>query len=304
MHSYPLIQSNQGDGGRRPKQQGRNHGGVFRYVCIMSLALSIVPATALGAVSRVPSSTGAVLNDPTLTTAAAERWDRMTRQKEAAYGVGEVPALACMDCQLQGDIGIQCLPAPGKYAILTKYAANYKQETGVYCGPASARQSLSWHKYKSGSSTALPSQTTLAGLIGTGPSGSATTGIASALNSYSGAFGTIAYVASDLTNTTDPLNTFYDRIGTMLRASVGTIPIPLVETKYIPRYSGAQFRHYMSIKGLDDRTAPVRVATVDPHYDSKYYGIYWDQMGCTVHNGVCRACYQADVNGSNRAMAW
>lgn len=45
--------------------------------------------------------------------------------------------------------------------------SNYQQETGYWCGPASVRQTLSFHKNKSDSTTSLPSQTTLASKAGT-----------------------------------------------------------------------------------------------------------------------------------------
>jgi hypothetical protein len=165
------------------------------------------------------------------------------------------------------------------------------------------RQSLSWHKLNSGSGTALPSQTTLAGRAGTTTSGSLTTGLVRAINSYNGKFGTVNYVASNLTDTGNPTSAFYTRIGWMIQ-DARTVPIILTSTARIPRYNGHASRHYMSVSGINDMGASVTMRSVDPNPNALYRGVYWDAMGSPTSNGLCRACYQADVDGSNMAMCW
>jgi hypothetical protein len=149
----------------------------------------------------------------------------------------------------------------------------------------------------------LPSQGTLAGRAGTTTSGSLTTGIARALNSYNGTFGSVNYVASNLTDTGNATSAFYTRIGWMLQ-DARTVPIILTSTARIPRYNGHASRHYMSVSGINDLGSSVTMRSVDPNSNSLYRGVYWDPMGSQTTNGLCRACYQADLDGSNMAMCW
>jgi len=60
----------------------------------------------------------------------------------------------------------------------------------------------------------------------------------------------------------------------------------------------------MSVSGINDLSSSVTMRSVDPNSNSLYRGVYWDAMGSTTANGLCRACYQADVDGSNMAMCW
>ncbi len=249
---------------------------------------------ACGTVTPAPGLTsGALVNDPTLTPARELALRDQTARKEAALGI------------THGG-GTLAPAALNSYGLQTRPVTNYKQEKTYWCGPASVRQSLSFHKSRSGSGTALPTQTTLATKMGTTTSGSSTTAIVSALNSYSGTFGSIGYLASDITDTTNPYETFVNRIGTMLRSITvnPTTPIILVQTSFIPRYNGSASRHYMTVSGIDDRTAPMTMRSVDPHYNSSYYGVRWEGVGTTSANGLCRACYEADRAGTNKAMAW
>ena len=265
--------------------------GKWALLCLLALALTP------GVAAAAPQ--GAPLNDPSLTPAVAEKWKQATAEKdrEAALAASAAKTAA-------GPVGISALAATSAlYGLHTLSATNYKQETTYYCGPASARQSLSWHKAKSGSSTALPSQTTLAGRMGTTTSGSLTTGIVRALNSYNGAFGTVNYVASNLTDTGNPTTAFYTRIGWMLQ-DARTVPIILASTARIPRYNGHASRHYLSVSGINDLGTTVTMRSVDPNSNSLYRGVYWDAMGSQTVNGLCRACYQADLDGSNMAMCW
>ena len=254
-------------------------------------AALMTPGVAMAGVRR-----GEPVNDPTLTQTAEREWREATRRKDA-----EVASATAAKNALP--TGVRATASTPPYGYHTLSATNYKQEKTYYCGPASARQSLSWHKARSGSSASLPSQGTLAGKIGTTTSGSLTTGIARALNSYNGTFGAVHYVASNITDTGSPKTAFYTRIGWMIE-DARTVPIILTATQYIPRYEGRSSRHYMSVSGIDDRTSTIRMRSVDPNYDSRYRGIFWDRMGSTSSDGLCRACYKADVDGSNMAMCW
>lgn len=266
-----------------------------RTVALSALTLMICAALAVPAGAARPARNidGALLNDPSLTELAQRQLDQATADKEAAHGIRAGT----------GDVSAMSL---NKYGVQTRPVTNFKQERTYWCGPAAARQALSFHKAFSGSGTGLPSQTTLANRIGTTGDGSLTTGIVSALNSYDGTFGQVGYLASDITNTSSAYETFVNRIGTMLRSTTPdpTTPIILVQTKYIPRYNGVTSRHYMTVSGINDNVSPMQMRSVDPHYSSAYYGVRWENVGSTSANGLCRACYEADLAGSNKAMAW
>ena len=45
-------------------------------------------------------------------------------------------------------------------------------------------------------------------------------------------------------------------------------------------------------------------AALDSDAARQFFGRYRIAVGSTGTNGLCRACYQADVAGTNKAMAW
>jgi hypothetical protein len=262
----------------------------------LTLALLLATASPGIAVAAAALPDGAVLNDPSLTVAKTAQLQKLTEHKDAALGV--VKAVG----------SIQPMSV-NKFGRLVKTVTNYTQEKNYWCGPASTRQTLGFHKTISGSGTGLPSQTTLARKIGTTTNGSATSGIVSALNSYEGTFGNISYVGSNIVGTASPYESFVNRIGLDLQQPNGAgywpcIPITLMQTSKIPRYNSHASRHYMSISGIDDNASPMKMRSVDPNNNSAYHGLYWDPVGSTTANGLCRACYQADLDGTNLAMCW
>lgn len=261
-------------------------------------AVCMAAAVMMPGVAIARGQQGEPIDDPTLTPAVATKWKQATAQKDAQVAAAASSARASAPA---GTFAVAA--ASAVYGLHTLGATNYKQETPYYCGPAAARQSLSWHKASSGSSAALPSQATLAGRAGTTTSGSTTTGIVRAMNSYNGTFGSVNYVASNLTDTGNATSAFYTRIGWMLQ-DARTVPIILTSTSRIPRYNGHASRHYMSVSGINDLGSAVTMRSVDPNYNALYRGVYWDPMGSQTSNGLCRACYQADVDGSNMAMCW
>ena len=264
----------------------------MKYFLVRTGIATVLACSAFaGSAWAVTARSGALLNDPGLTAEREAAMQQATVRKEVALGIRRS--------------GLRMLSL-NKYGLQTRPVANYKQETTYWCGPASARQSLSFHRADSGSSTGLPSQTTLSKRIGTTGDGSSTAAIAAALNTYDGVFGTVSYLASNITDTANPYETFVNRIGTMLRSITvnPTAPIILAQTKYIPRYKGVASRHYMTVSGINDNVSPMQMRSVDPHYSSAYYGVRWENVGSTSTNGLCRACYEADLAGSNKAMAW
>lgn len=285
----------------RKKYLRGSKGFYVSFVVAIMTALLISPAYAAPS-SPTALESGAPVEDPTLTQAEIRRWAELTAAKEQAFRGRRASS--------QGTVGAMGIISEGlsvgTFGFVTRPVPNFRQETRWWCGPASTRQSLAWHRAASGSTTFLPSQTTLAGRIGTTQSGSLTTGIVRALNSYSGVFGRINYVASNLTDHPNPLWAFRWRVGISLHhsATPGTVPIILVQTRYIPRYEGRLSRHYMSISGYDEQASVIRMRSVDPHWDSRFFGIHWDPVGSSTTQGLFRACLEADRAGTNMAMAW
>lgn len=258
------------------------------FLAAMMILSSLWPALAL---ATSETNTGALLDVPT--SADEElKWEQATAEKD------RLAQDWCKESEKQNK---------GKVSAQTLWSLvcdNYKQEKSYWCGPASARQTLSYHKRKSGSTATLPSQTTLASKIGTTSSGSSTAAIANALNYYKTTFSIPDYyIASDITGYSNPTETFRIRIYTDITSTTKLAPIVLLQTKYLPRYSGNSYRHYNTVSGYDS-ASPIWMETVDPHYDSRYFGYHWDPMGSTTADGVCRAVYQADLEGANKAMCW
>ena len=235
---------------------------------------------------------GAAVDDLTLTPENYEKWLQLAEQKDKEQ-----------EELMKERINILSNPEGEFYTI--NVTINM-QEKGYWCGPASARQSLSFHKSKSESSILLPSQQTLASKIGTTTDGSSTTGIANALNSYKDTYSFDSlYVAADISNLSNPLYTFETRIKNDLKNQTNA-PILLVETQYLTYYKGKQLRHYVTVSGYsyEKATGKKMIRIVDPNYDTNYYGTHWEALGSTKENGVFRAVYNADLNGSNMAMAY
>lgn len=209
------------------------------------------------------NNTGVLLDDPELKADQKNNLEKLVKEKDERLE----------ETLKETDNTIQADPDGEFYSITV---TNYKQERNYWCGPASARQSLSFHKSKSGSTTSLPSQNTLSSLIGTEYYGaSTTTGIVKALNNYKSTFGFSAnpYVAADITNVSNPQSTFEARIKGVLRNRTNA-PIVLVETQYLPRYGGTTLRHYFTISGYSYEYATGKktvktakeITKTDPNY--------------------------------------
>ena len=96
------------------------------------------------------------------------------------------------------------------------------------------------------------------------------------------------------------------RVGSMIDGQL-TAPIVLLQTKgNITRYGTRDIRHYVTLSGIDDRpsTGAVMMRSVDPNYVDEYCGVYWERAGCKTTNGIFKAVWNADLNGSNAAMCW
>ena len=265
----------------------------FAVASILSVAL-ITPTF----VSADEMNTGAVINDPTLTSNESFELEKLAKEKDRFLEL----SLTAASQEKDGEFRPLNIDGGEYYAI--SVTAN-QQEKNNWCGPASGRQALSFHKSRSGSSTALPSQTTLASKMGTNADGSTTTGIAKALNEYKSTFGIGSnYTAASLRNLTNPQGTFETRIKGVLMNKTNA-PILLVQTKFIPRYKGVALRHYITVSAYsyDHSKGTKEVRTVDPHYNNTYYGTHWNPLGSKTSNGVFRASYEAEI-GSNLAMAY
>lgn len=244
--------------------------------------------------TKTIGGTGVLLDDPTLSKAQIIENKEKADYKDMFFAMKNLSEAN----YLSGD-------PDGEWYYIN--VTNYTQETNTWCGPAAARQSLSFHKTKSGSSVDLPSQTTLASRIGTGASGSATTGIRDALNYYASTFGFSSnlYVVGDIKDYSNPTYVLETRIKNALRYGANA-PILLIDTRHLSRYNGTEIRHYNTVSGYSHEYATnnKRIRMVDPHYDANYRGIFWDSLDSPTLGGVFPAVYQADIDGTNYVMCY
>ncbi|MFA6941645.1 MAG: C39 family peptidase [Clostridiaceae bacterium] len=201
----------------------------------------------------------------------------------------------------------QVLPMSTGYEYYTIDVTNYAQETTYWCGPASAKQTLSFHKSITGSGNSLPSQSQLAIDSGTTTSGTSSANLKNALNKYASTFyfTNHLYVAADIANTSNPGAILENRLAYDIRNKYDA-PILLLQCQYLPRYNGLNIRHYNTSSGYyhELSTGDKQIRNVDPHYNAAYRGIFWDELGNTTINSVARAVYQADLHGTNLVMVY
>jgi hypothetical protein len=265
---------------------------MLRKYFITSLTLLLVLIIPFTSIAANANNTGALLNDPTLTPEK-----NLLLKQEAIKKDAYLQQLISKEVDINGY-------DDGEVYLLN--ASNFMQETTYWCGPAAVRQSLSFHKNQSGSSVALPSQTTLAEKAGTTTDGSSSTGLVTALNAYASTYSFRSnYVAADVADQSDPMGVFESRIKNDLKAQTNA-PIVLLQTKYLPRYGGKSLRHYNTVIGYgrDFNTGSKQLKLADPNFNEAYFGVYWDDFGSTTTNGVFRAVYQADLEGTNKVMIY
>ncbi|MEK5393410.1 C39 family peptidase [Margalitia sp. FSL K6-0131] len=181
------------------------------------------------------------------------------------------------------------------------------QEYFNFCGPANARQALSFHKYKSGSSYTLPSQTKLGEAMGTFPDkgGTVSTYLADAINGYRDIynFSKTPYIVGNIAQFSTPAVTLENRVKATLRDQ-STAPILLVRTDYLPYYNGEKWRHYETVSGYDKDADQFRL--VDTNHHGSYSAIRWVKLGTTNSaKSVARAVYEANLESPNNpVMIW
>lgn len=230
-----------------------------------------------------------MLNDPNLTPEMIEILKQEALMKDKKMEEREKDYIS-----IKGD------PDGAEYYSIS--VTNYKQETTYWCGPASVRQSLSFHKAVSGSSVALPSQSTIAQLAGTSSSGSTTTGLRTAINNYASTYGfeDNKYVVANVLDSSNPSYVFETRIKNDLRYATNA-PIILVDTVHLSYYEGKSVRHYVTVSGYlyDKNSGEKELHLVDPHYKDKYRGYHWEPL-----ENVFNAVKKADEDGTNYVMLY
>lgn len=186
------------------------------------------------------------------------------------------------------------------YTVRVTYNA---QETDYWCGPASIRQSLSFHKLESKSSQPLPNQSALAKKSGTTEKGSWTLSLRNTINEYKDIYNFSSYEAADINNCSNPLATFERRIKRALKYKESA-PILLIEKKKLERYNGRKGRHYITVSGYsyDYTTGDKKIKNVDPNWRSAYGGTHWDDLD--TKNGLFEAVSQADYDVGNKVMLY
>jgi hypothetical protein len=232
---------------------------------------------------------GALLDDPFLTPELEKEMAELVKEKDK-----EMEAILQ---KLKNPDGSPMITGAISWPVVLQ-----KQIKTYYCGPASARVTLSFHKWKSGSKNPLPSQTELAKKMDT-EKYKATSSIlmVKALNSYSGKYGNFKYASRKY----DKVHPYADWTGKVSAAILGKVnsPISLVDTTYMKRYKDKrkQIRHYINISGWD---AYERVRTNDPHFDDLFFGSRWEVIGSGSIDGIFKATWEADKVGDNPGLVY
>jgi hypothetical protein len=254
----------------------------------LALSFSFAPQTFAKEDPGSPvEESGALRDDPFLTPELEKEMEELEKEKEKE--------MAPIVEKLTHPDGSLVITAPVSWPVVLQ-----KQIKKYYCGPAAARVTLSFHKWKSGSKNALPSQTELAKKMET-EKYKATSSVlmVKALNSYSGKYGNFKY-ASKKYDKVHPYADWAEKVSTAILGKVNS-PINLVDTKFINRYrdEGTHIRHYINISGWN---AYETVRTNDPHYDDRFYGSRWEAVGYGKKNGIFKASWEADKFGENHAL--
>jgi hypothetical protein len=231
---------------------------------------------------------GALRDDPFLTPELEKEMEELEKEKEK-----EMAPLVEELKQANSSFGT--ITGPVSWPIVLQ-----KQIKTYYCGPASARATLSFHKWKSGSKNPLPSQAELAKKMETEKYKATSSALmVKALNSYSGKYGTFKY-ASKKYDKVQPYDDWASKVSLDILGRVNS-PINLVQTEFMDRYKdkGTYTRHYINISGWN---AHKTVRTNDPHYDDRFYGSRWEAVGSGKKNGIFKATWEADKKGGNHAL--
>lgn len=185
-----------------------------------------------------------------------------------------------------------------------------KQVKFYYCGPASVRQSLSFHKTDSGIGLSLPSQEKIAFTAGTdNMKASTSAGLAKAINQYRHDFdfADTPYKLGDIEGSSNPIGLLKSRVKASISSRTNA-PILLVETENMNRYSKApkNYRHYVTVSGYFGSRNAMRI--VDANHivanGTAFGGTYEENIGNGTTKGVGKAVLIADKKGGNAAMLW
>ncbi|WIY58774.1 C39 family peptidase [Bacillus arachidis] len=187
-----------------------------------------------------------------------------------------------------------------------KYSLNvthFKQTDWFYCGPASARSVLTFHKSDSGSAFPLPTERILASLMQTTNQGTNSLNLAWGLNAYKDNYD----FADSPYGATTPSSIRELEVLVKNKLSDGTnVPIVLTNTQHLARYKNAEknYRHFIVINGYQgsDRTMEI----VDPNHkrdknDRALGGEYTEKID-NNGKGVGKAVLSA--TGSNPTLVY
>ncbi|ARJ25767.1 hypothetical protein B7492_32545 (plasmid) [Bacillus mycoides] len=140
---------------------------------------------------------------------------------------------------------------------------HFKQSDWFYCGPASARSVLTFHKSDSGSSFPIPTEELLASLMLTTNQGTNSLNLAWGLNAYKDNYD----FADSTYGAMSPSSIRELEVLVKNKLSDGTnVPIVLTNTEHLEHYKRAEknYRHFIVINGYHspDRTMQI----VDPNH--------------------------------------
>lgn len=201
---------------------------------------------------------------------------------------------------------MRALPAGSEYYVLD--VVYNPQETSTWCGPAAIRQSLSFHKSKSASSKALPTQTVLAQKSGETGSGSWTDNLKTAINYYKTDYSFSMYATSDIIGQANPsaFITLQTRLRSCLMTRVSAPVVMIERGQFGGRYAAKTGRHYITVSGYQKNGATnvLDVKVVDPDWRSTYGGTYWEPLNESNPKSFYKAIYQADLDVGNKVMLY
>ncbi|WP_439876669.1 C39 family peptidase (plasmid) [Bacillus mycoides] len=182
-------------------------------------------------------------------------------------------------------------------------ATHFKQSDWFYCGPASARSVLTFHKSDSGSAFPLPTEELLASLMLTTNQGTNSLNLACGLNAYKDNYD----FADSTYESMSPSSIKELEVLVKNKLSDGTnVPIVLTNTQHLVRYKKAEknYRHFIVINGYhgSDRTMQI----VDPNHkldrDRKALGGVYEEKVDADGKGVGTAVLSA--TGGNPTLVY
>ncbi|MDM5431256.1 C39 family peptidase [Bacillus mycoides] len=270
---------------------------IIKGLSMSFLAMSFLLPTNVSFAEQNIESTGALLNDPLKQTEEGKKLYEMGKEadkkmKEEEQRKQRIPHMRPSNERFE-------IPMEGN--IQSKF---------YYCGPASVRQSLSFHKIDSGIGLPFPSQEQIAFSAGTEHHQASTSvGLVKSINQYRHDFDfeDTPYKLGDIEDSANPVQLLTQRVKTSLSNRTNA-PILLVETENMQHYSKApkNYRHYITVSGYYGNENSMRIQDANHivHNNVAFGGEYKETIGDGSSKGVGKAVLMADKKGGNAVVIW